>query len=97
MTQLRQANLAIDQVPLNLACRDRIIPFLQALQQVYSKVGLIARILRRVEVEDDVNVENRKDRGRAGMDYWPIVVAASVRLGCDYTYDRHWHVLATIP
>ena len=75
MTQLRQTNLAIDQVPLNLACRDRIIPFLESLQQVYSKVGLTAKILRLVE--DDMNVETRKECRRAGMDYWSIMVLIS--------------------
>ena len=44
-------------------------------------------------IEDDVNRDTRKDCGRKGMDYWHIMVLASVRLGCNFTYD-HLHDLA---
>ena len=90
-TQLRLDSLPIDQVLLNLECRDRIVPILRALQQVYSKADVTARILKLVE--DDVNPDTRKDCGRTGMDYWHIMVLASVRLGCNFTYD-HVHDLA---
>ena len=30
----------------------------------------------------------RPDHGRPGMDYWSILVLASVRLGCNLNYDR---------
>ena len=90
-TQLRLDSLPIDQVPLNLGCRDRIIHVLRALQQVYSRADVTAGILKLVE--EDVNASTRKDCGRAGMDYWHIMVLASVRLGCNFTYD-HVHDLA---
>jgi hypothetical protein len=90
-TQLRLDSLPIDQVPLNLECRDRIVPVLRALQQVYSKADVTAGILKLVE--EDVNASSRKDCGRTGMEYWRIIVLASVRLGCNFTYD-HLHDLA---
>ena len=36
----------------------------------------------------DVNGDSRRDCGREGMDYWQIVVLASVRLGCHLDDDR---------
>ena len=30
----------------------------------------------------------RDDLGREGMDYWQILVLASVRLGCNLDYDK---------
>ena len=48
-TQLRLGSLPIDQVPLNLDCRDRIVPILRALQQVYSKPDVTAGIMKLIE------------------------------------------------
>ena len=90
-TQLRLDSLPIDQVPLNLECRSRIVPILRAVQQVYSKADVTAAIMKLIEA--DVNLDTRKDCGRTGMDYWHIMVLASVRLGCNFTYD-HLHDLA---
>jgi len=53
-TQLRLDSLPIDQVPLNLDCRDRIVPILRALQQVYSKPDVTAGIMKPIE---DMSVE----------------------------------------
>ena len=85
-TQLRLDSLPIDQVPLNLECRSRIVSILRAVQQVYSKAEVTATIMKLIEA--DVNLDTRKDCGRTGMDYWHIMVLASVRLGCNFTYDR---------
>ena len=90
-TQLRLDSLPIDRVPLNLECRDRIIPVLRALQQVYAKTDTMAAVMNLIE--DDVNADTRSDCGRTGMDYWHIMVLAGVRLGCNFTYD-HLHGLA---
>ncbi len=89
--QRRLDSLPIDCVPLNLECRDRIIPILRALQHVYSNAEATAATMKLIE--DDVNADTRTDCGRTGMDYWHIMVLASVRLGCNFTYD-HLHDLA---
>ncbi len=75
----------IEQIPLNLRCRDEIIPVLRAVQHLYSKPDIRDQILKRVA--QDVNGDSRSDCGREGMDYWHILVLASVRLGCNVTYD----------
>jgi hypothetical protein len=36
----------------------------------------------------DVNRHSSRKRGRQGMDYWPILVLAAVRLGCNLNYDK---------
>ncbi len=59
---------------------------LRALQYVYSKPEIADRIMSLVE--QDVNGNTCTDCGREGMDYWQILVLASVRLGCDDTYDH---------
>ena len=73
-------------VPLNLDCRDEIIPILRAVQQIYSRPELRDQILDLIAA--DVNQDARDDVGREGMDYWQILVLAAVRLGCNLDYDK---------
>lgn len=84
--QRRLDTESIDQVQLNLECRDEIIPILKTVQHLYAKPDLCEQILKLVA--QDVNGDSRSDCGREGMDYWQIVVLASVRLGCNLDYDR---------
>ena len=84
--QLRLDTVPIPNVELNLQSRDRLVPVLRALQQVYSDSNLTDRILALIAT--DINKDSRTDACRKGMDYWHICVLAAVRLGCDYTYDQ---------
>jgi len=77
---------AINNVNLNLNCRDEIIPILAALQHIYSTPSLRDEILRLIAA--DVNHDSRRDIGREGLDDWQILVLAAVRLGCDLDYDK---------
>jgi len=85
-TQRRFDCEAIENVELNLQCRDEIIPILFALQHVYGNAELRDEVLRLVG--QDVNATSRSDRGRDGFGYWQILVLAAVRLGCKLDYDR---------
>lgn len=84
--QLRIGCTPILEVELNVNCRDEIIPILAALQHLYGQSKLRDEILRAVAA--DVNCDSSRKRGRAGMDYWPILVLAAVRLGCNLNYDK---------
>jgi transposase, IS5 family len=76
----------VDAVPLNLNCRDEIIPILRALQHVYGQAQLRREILELVG--NDVNAGSSPDHGREGLSYWTIMVLAAVRLGCNFDYDK---------
>jgi transposase, IS5 family len=76
----------VPAIPLNVNCRDEIIPILRALQHVYGQVPLRTELLELVA--NDVNGDTSPDQGRKGLDYWTIVVLAAVRLGCNFDYDR---------
>lgn len=77
---------SVENVKLNLGCRDELIPILAALQHIYSQPKLRDGILDLVR--QDVNQQTRDDRGRQGMDYWQILVLAAIRLGCGLNYDK---------
>lgn len=76
----------IANVPLNLACRDEIIPILLGLQHLYTNAELCGKVVRLVA--GDLNENSRRDVGRPGMDDWHVVVLAAVRLGCNFDYDK---------
>jgi IS5 family transposase len=77
---------AISQVTLNTNCRDRMIPILRGLQHLYSQPKLRQQALDLIE--HDVVGDADANRGRPGMTLWQILVLASVRQGCDCTYDH---------
>jgi IS5 family transposase len=76
----------IANVPLNLECRDEIIPILLGLQHLYTDAKLRMKVVRLVSA--DLNEDSRRDVGRPGMDDWHVVVLAAVRLGCNFDYDK---------
>ena len=76
----------IEEVKLNLNCRDEIIPILRALQHIYSDSHWRREILDLVG--KDVNRTTSRQHGRPGLDYWEITVLAAVRLGCNLDYDK---------
>jgi len=63
-----------------------IVPVLRSLQHVYSKPDVTEKIMKLIG--QDINGQSSAKLGREGMDYWHISVLASVRLGCNYTYDQ---------
>jgi IS5 family transposase len=76
----------VTQAVLNPNCRDRMIPILRALQHLYSRPQLRRRALDLIA--EDVLGDADPDHGRPGLTLWQILVLASVRLGCDFTYDH---------
>lgn len=77
---------SVTQVSLNHNCRDRMIPILRGLQYLYSQPKIRQQALDLIT--QDVVRESDAKRGRPGMTLWQILVLASVRLGCDCTYDH---------
>lgn len=85
-SQLRLDCRSIEQLQLNLNCRDEIVPILEALKHVFSQADVRDQLTGLVAA--DVNEMTRTDVGREGLDYWQIVVLAVVRLGCNLDYDK---------
>lgn len=56
------------------------------MQHIYSTSELRDQILQLVAA--DVNPDSQGDCGRESLDYWHILVLASVRLGCNLNYDK---------
>lgn len=87
-TNMRLGVVQIGSLHLDENCRDSKIKVLRALQYIYMNPELRDQILELVGQAVNPSGESARKNGRPGMDYWQILVLASVRLGCDLTYDE---------
>ena len=85
-TQGRLDCQRIEELRLNLNCRDEIVPILEGLKHVFGQKDLRNQLCRLVA--DDINRTTRDDTGREGFGYWQILVLTVVRLGCNLNYDK---------
>ncbi|MHC4886127.1 MAG: hypothetical protein ACYTGH_13700 [Planctomycetota bacterium] len=63
-----------------------MVKVLRGLQHIYTDPALREDILKIVAQAVTPKEGNDKE-GRPGMDYWQVLVLASVRLGCNLSYD----------
>lgn len=84
--QLRFDCLPIEQIPLNLECRDEIVPVLAGLQHLHAQKEVLEAATQLIA--EDVNETTRDDIGREGLSYWQILVLGVIRLGCNLNYDK---------
>ncbi len=84
---LRLGMVTIASLSLDINCRNSIVKVLRGLQHIYMDPALCDDILN--IVGKAINPEGKKanNNGRPGMDYWQVLVLASVRLGCNLSYD----------
>jgi hypothetical protein len=76
----------IDQIKFDMRARDEIPKLLLGLQHVYCDQDLrekVFAILKNVIPED-----TDSNNGRPGMDLWKILVMGTIRLNCDWDYDK---------
>jgi len=68
----------IDQIKINMRCRDEIPKLLLGLQHIYCNPEVRQKVfdILKTMLPDNVDVNN----GRPGMDLWKILVMGSIRL-----------------
>lgn len=84
--QLTFGQTPIDQIKIDLRARDEIPKLLLGLQHVYCDQELrkkVFTILKNV-IPEDTDSKN----GRPGMDLWKIFVMGTIRLNCNWDYDK---------
>lgn len=79
--------IPIGKIELDITSRHKMIPILMALQYLYVNCyDVIEKILELIS--NDISPNESSNKGRIGMTFWDSLVMASVRLGCDFTYDH---------
>ncbi len=84
--QLKIGQVDISNIELDLRARDEIPQLLLGLQAIYkdrSTRQSVFEILEKI-VPDDIDAGN----GRPGMDLWSILVLGTLRLNCNWDYDK---------
>jgi transposase, IS5 family len=84
--QLKFGQVDIDKIEIDLKSRDEIPQLLLGLQALYRDTALrekIFSILERIVPQD-----TSKETGRPGMDLWKILVLGTIRLNCNFDYDK---------
>lgn len=84
--QLKFGQVDIAGIELNLRSRDEIPQLLLGLQAIYTDRQTrrkVFEILQQI-IPDDTDTCN----GRPGMDLWSILVLGTLRLNCNWDYDK---------
>ncbi len=84
--QLKLGQVTIENIQIDMSCRDEIPQLLLGLQTIYSNKQLRAEVFAILEkmVPDNVDPGN----GRSGMELWKILVLGTLRLNCNWDYDK---------
>jgi len=84
--QLKFGQVNIDRIEIDIQSRDEIPQLLLGLQAIYRDILLRKKIFQILEsiVPDDTS----KTTGRPGMDMWEILVLGTIRLNCNFDYDK---------
>lgn len=84
--QMRLGEVDISQIQFDLRSRDEIPKLLMGLHHIYCTRELREEVFRILEemVGKKVDIHN----GRPGMELWKILVLGTIRLNCDWDYDK---------
>ncbi len=84
--QLKFGQVDIDKIKVDIMSRDEIPQLLLGLQTLYRDIPRREKIFRILEgiVPDDTS----KTTGRPGMELWQILVLGTIRLNCNFDYDK---------
>lgn len=84
--QLSFGEIDISNIKFDLRSRDEIPKLLMGLQYIYCNKNIRDEVFTILEsmVPKKINSKN----GRPGMELWKILVLGTLRLNCDWDYDK---------
>ena len=85
-SQLQFGEVDISRIEFDLRSRDELPKLLMGLQHIYCTLELRSQVFEILEEMLPQGVDTTT--GRPGMEFWKIFVLGSVRLNCDWDYDK---------
>jgi len=84
--QMKFGQVSIANIEFDLRSRDEIPKLLQGLQQIHCNPTIREQVFKILEgiIPEDTDSDN----GRPGMDLWKILVLGTLRLCCNWDYDK---------
>jgi len=84
--QMKFGEVAISDIALDVRSRDEIPKLLMGLQAIYCNLDVRRRVFQVLVNLVPGNINPNK--GRKGMDLWKILVLGTLRLCCNWDYDK---------
>ncbi len=84
--QIRIDEINIPLITFDLRSRDEIPKLLRGLQSLYTDKEVREDVFQ--ELKDLIPASISPNKGRKGMDLWNILVLGTLRLECDWDYDK---------
>ena len=84
--QMKFGQVPIADIEFDLRSRDEIPKLLRGLQQIYCNPKIRKQVFKILEGIIPENTDT--DNGRPGMDLWKILVLGTLRLCCNWDYDK---------
>ena len=84
--QLKIGQVDISNIEIDIKCRDEIPQLLMGLKAIYSDRNLRNEVFKMLKGIVPENVDS--SNGRPGMDLWKILVLGTLRLNCNWDYDK---------
>jgi len=84
--QLKFGQVDIDKIEIDLRCRDEIPQLLLGLKAIYSDKPLRNEVFSLLKSILPTSIN--PNTGRPGMDLWNILVLGTIRLNCNWDYDK---------
>lgn len=85
-SQMTFGQIPIDQIKINMRCRDEIPKLLLGLQHIYCNPEVRLKVFNILKTMIPEDIDSRN--GRPGMDLWKILVMGTIRLNCNWDYDK---------
>lgn len=84
--QMNLGEIAIASIQFDLRSRDEVTKLLIGLQAIYCNRDVREQVFHALMklIPSDIDINN----GRNGMDLWKILVLGSLRLNCNWDYDK---------
>jgi hypothetical protein len=84
--QLKIGQVDIPSIEIDISCRDEIPQLLLGLQAIYSDRRLREEVFDILQgiIPSHIDTQN----GRTGMDLWKILVLGTLRLNCNWDFDK---------
>ncbi|MCP3924319.1 MAG: ISNCY family transposase [Desulfobacterales bacterium] len=84
--QMTIGEVGIKNIEFDIFSRHEMTPILMSLQHLYVNEREVVHEICHL-IMQDINKEESIDLGCSGLNYWEILVLASVRLGCNLNFD----------
>ena len=84
--QMKLGEVNIADIEFDLRSRDEIPQLLMGLQYIWCTAAVRERVFE--ILEKIVPADTRADTGRPGMELWKILVLGTLRLNCNWDYDK---------